>query len=129
MARLSMLALCMLCLSTSALAESASITSSITSLLLALVFTIAVIFALAAVAKKTNIGQMRAGALKIVAVLPISNREKLILLDAGESQLLLGVTANSINLLKEFSPPLDVKQADFKQTLAGFMQKKTTHES
>lgn len=93
------------------------------SLVLGLLFTLAVIFVLANLAKKTKLGQMKSQGMKVVSVLPLSSKEKLVIVEVGESQLLLGVTANSIHTLKEFSPPLDLKSEDFTATLAGYMKK------
>ncbi len=40
------------------------------------------------------------GALKIEAVLPVGQRERLVVVRAGEEYLLVGVTPSSINLIK-----------------------------
>jgi flagellar protein FliO/FliZ len=44
-------------------------------------------------------------ALRIVAALPVGPRERLLLVDAGGRQLLLGVTAQQISALHSFDEP------------------------
>ncbi|WP_235188588.1 flagellar biosynthetic protein FliO [Catenovulum agarivorans] len=90
-------------------------------MLFGLVVTIAVIYLLAGLARKTNLGQFKNSTMQVLAVLPLSAKEKLLLVQVGECQLLLGVTGQSINLLKEFSQPLDIKAPDFKQSLTQFI--------
>ncbi|WP_017444785.1 flagellar biosynthetic protein FliO [Gayadomonas joobiniege] len=110
-------------LSTPPAYAQSNVSESIISLILGLLTTLAVIFVLANLAKKSKLGQMKSQGMKVVSVLPLSNRERLMLVEVGDSQLLLGVTAHSIQTLKEFSPPLDIQSDDFKTTLAGFMKK------
>lgn len=105
-------------------AQEPDITSSIPTLLFGLVFMIALIYALAIIAKKTNIGQMKTPGMKVVSVLPLTNREKIMLVDVGGTQLLLGVTAQSINLIKELPEPLDLSSPDFKQTFSKILNNK-----
>lgn len=104
-----------------ALAQTAHLTSSIPTMLMGLVVTIAIIYLLAGLARKTNLGQFKNSTMQVLAVLPLSAKEKLLLVQVGDSQLLLGVTGQSINLLKEFTEPLDIKAPDFKQSLAQFI--------
>ena len=104
-----------------ALAQAADLTSSIPTMLMGLVVTIAIIYLLAGLARKTNLGQFKNNTMQVLAVLPLSAKEKLLLVQVGDSQLLLGVTGQSINLLKEFTEPLDIKAPDFKQSLTQFI--------
>ena len=51
-------------------------------------------------------------AIKIVAAMPLGTRERLLVVDVGGQQLLLGVTAREINTLHVFeSPVIDPGQA------------------
>ncbi|EWH09733.1 flagellar protein FliO [Catenovulum agarivorans DS-2] len=104
-----------------ACAQAPELTTSIPTMLFGLVVTIAVIYLLAGLARKTNLGQFKNSTMQVLAVLPLSAKEKLLLVQVGECQLLLGVTGQSINLLKEFSQPLDIKAPDFKQSLTQFI--------
>ena len=49
--------------------------------------------------------------LRIVAVLPLGTREKAVLVQVGEQQLLLGVTSASITLLHPLEAPVAVQEA------------------
>lgn len=48
--------------------------------------------------------------MRILAAMPLGQRERVVLVEIGGTQLLLGVTVNGINRLHEFDPPLDFKQ-------------------
>lgn len=69
-------------------------------------------------------------AIKVLAAMPLGQRERVILIEVGDTQLLLGVTASGVNRLHEFDPPIDINkgsgvgsQVDFatrlRQSLAG----------
>jgi len=81
---------------------------------LGLVVVIALMFALAWLARRMRLvpGASHNHALKVLAVLPLSNRERLALVQVGDQQLLLGVTANQINCLHELEKPIDIKPGD-----------------
>ncbi len=49
--------------------------------------------------------------MRVLAVLPLSTREKVVLVEVGEQQLLLGVAPGRVNLIKEFEEPV-VKLAE-----------------
>ncbi|WP_440904037.1 flagellar biosynthetic protein FliO [Catenovulum sp. SX2] len=115
------LAMGLTCVSSKVLAQSAELGAAIPTMLFGLCATIAIIYALAGLARKTNLGQFKNSTMQVLAVLPLTAKEKLLLVQVGDSQLLLGVTSQSINLLKEFSEPLDIKAPDFKQSLSQFI--------
>ncbi len=50
----------------------------------------------------------QAQGLRIVATLPLGMKEKIVVLQAGEKQLLVGITAQQITLLSELDEPLPV---------------------
>lgn len=104
-----------------AAAQAGELASTIPTMLLGLVITILVIYGLAGLARKTNLGQFKNSGMQVLAVLPLSAKEKLLLVQVGDSQLLLGVTGQSINLLKEFTEPLDIQAPDFKLSLSQFI--------
>lgn len=78
-------------------------------MLLGLVLVLIIIAAMAWLMKRGQqwhgIGQQQ---FKIIAALPLGPREKAILLQVGEQQLLLGVTPQNVNLLTPLEKPLDL---------------------
>lgn len=80
----------------------------ITHLLLSLTLLIAAIIVLGFLYKKFGrhmLGNSRH--LKILATLPLGTKEKLILIQVGEEQLLLGATHQSIATLHQLQTPID----------------------
>ncbi|MCY4329939.1 MAG: flagellar biosynthetic protein FliO [Endozoicomonadaceae bacterium] len=76
---------------------------NITETLVALVLVSIVIFVFAWLIKKIN-PQLRSSYnknMKVLARLPISAREQLVLIEIYDQQILLGVTSGSISLIKE----------------------------
>lgn len=72
-----------------------------------LVIVIAVIYALAWVAKRTNLGAMgRDKGLKVLVVLPLGTREKAVLVDIAGTQMLLGVAPGRVSTLHVFPEPV-----------------------
>ncbi|MDQ2078085.1 flagellar biosynthetic protein FliO [Marinimicrobium sp. ABcell2] len=68
-------------------------------------------------------------AIKIVAAMALGTRERLVVVDVGGQQILLGVTAREINTLHVFEEPvIDPGQAappsDFSRKLMAVLQKK-----
>lgn len=106
-----------------AFAEAPTLATSIPTLLLSLIAMLALIFVLATLVKKTNLGQMKSGAMRVVSVLPLTAREKVILIEVGDKQMLLGVSAQSVNLLKELDEKVTAPETDFRQTMSQFLSK------
>ena len=78
-------------------------TSNPLTVLLGLLFVLAVIFALAWLVKQyNNSGLMGNRAMKIVASLPLGTRERAVLIEIGEKQILVGVAPGSVNALHVF---------------------------
>lgn len=79
----------------------------IITIIFALLAVIAMIYAIAWLAKRK---QMVAGTgrlpMKTLAVMPMGVKEKIVLVQVGEQQLLLGLTAHSINTLATFDEPI-----------------------
>lgn len=96
------------------------------SMILSLFFVLGMIVVSAYVLKKFNVNSTQRDGLKVITTLPLSTKEKLIVVEVGKKQLLLGVTANQINLLEtldepiEVSPPVNQKMA---LSLQNFLQK------
>lgn len=111
-----------------AFAQSADLMSSIPTLLIGLVVMLALIYVLAGLAKKTNFMQLKSSGMKVLSVLPLSGREKIMLIEVGKQQMVIGVTAHNINLIQSLDEPIDIQTQDFKQTFGKLMQQKNNQE-
>ena len=68
---------------------------------------IGLILALAWLLKKSRlVPAMAQNQLRVISVLPLGNREKLLVVKVGEQQVLLGMTPANINLLCQLDSPL-----------------------
>lgn len=68
---------------------------------------IAVIYALAWLAKRTNMGALgRDKGMRVVTVLPLGTREKAVLVDIAGTQMLLGVAPGRVSTLHVFPEPV-----------------------
>ena len=65
-------------------------------------------------------GRGRPG-MRILAVLPLGTREKAVLVQVGNEQLLLGVTPTSINMLHRPGEPVDIDVAKQTPVFAGLL--------
>lgn len=83
-----------------------SSTSSILSVFLSLLLVIAIIFALAYVMRRFNVAQAGNGQMRVVASMMAGNKEKIMVIEVGDEQHLLGVTAHNINHLATLNEPL-----------------------
>lgn len=83
-------------------------TDYIVQVLLSLVLVVGVILLLSFVVKKLNL-QTRSGtgAVRILSVVPISAKDKLLLVKVGEEQLLLGSSPGSVTKLHKLEQPIE----------------------
>ncbi len=93
-----------------------------------LVLILGLIIGLAWLVNKTRVGQWTGGVqhLKTLAVLPLGQREKVAIIQAGEQQLVIGITPHGINTLATLDQPIDVadsKPADFADILKKAVRK------
>jgi len=79
------------------------------SMILSLFMVLAVIVVSAYMLKRFNVIQSTTQGLKIVASLPLSTKEKIIIVQVGKKQLLLGVTSQQINLIESLDEPLIIQ--------------------
>jgi flagellar protein FliO/FliZ len=98
------------------------------SLTLGLLAIVGLIFALAWLVKRMGQGSFVNNThLKILAVMPLGTRERLVIVQAGEQQLLLGITASQINTLHVFPEPVIQPEAqtpsDFGKKMLAILQK------
>ena len=70
--------------------------------------------------------------MRVLAVLPLSTREKAVLVEVGQQQLLLGVAPGRVNLLKQFDEPvvMPAEQATpaFAARLADVIQRQKSND-
>lgn len=69
--------------------------------------------------------------IKIISTMPLGTRERIVLIDAGGQQLLLGITATAINTLHVYSEPVVLAQreeraSDFSRKLMTILQQKSS---
>ena len=111
---------------------AASITNptSILSIFLSLLLIVAIIFSLAYIMRRFNVTPGSSGQLKVVASLSAGTRERVMVIQVGDEQHLIGVTAQNINHLSKLQTPLATSVpaanggAAFKQKLVQAMAQK-----
>ncbi len=80
---------------------------------LGLLFVVVAILAMAWVIKRTGFVNTRAnGALKVVGGISLTQRERILLVQVGEKQLLLGVAPGRITTLHELDEKIDAGSSD-----------------
>lgn len=67
---------------------------------------VALILVLAWAARRINVLPGQRAGMQVVAVLPLGQRERAVLVQVGEQQLLLGVSAQQVTLLERFDQPV-----------------------
>lgn len=112
-------------------ANSITNPSSILSIFLSLLLIVAIIFSLAYIMRRFNVTPGNSGQLKVIASLSAGSRERVMVLQVGEEQHLIGVTAQNINHLSKLEKPLESASthtagggAAFKQKLVQAMAQK-----
>jgi flagellar protein FliO/FliZ len=105
--------------------------SHLLSVTLALLFIVALIFAVSWFMRRFGQGVFSNTAqMKVIATMPLGTRERIMLIDVGGQQLLLGVTATNINTLHVFAEPVvlatnNTQTSDFSSKLMALLQQKT----
>lgn len=98
------------------------------SMILSLVMVLVVIVISAIILKRFQGVQHNLSGLKVVTSLHLGAKEKLVVVQSGDKQLLLGVTAQQITLLETLDKPIvngQEKSLDFAQSIAKFLQQKS----
>lgn len=97
------------------------------SMIFSLLMVLALIFISALVLKRFNFTQQNTGQLKVVASLSLGVKERLIVAQVGDQQLVLGVTPQQITLIKSLEEPIVSSQPEKASALTGnvlaFLQK------
>lgn len=90
---------------------------SFTSMIGGLVVVLALIFVLAYVVRRFNLAPSTNNVLKTVAVAPLGQKEKVVLMEVNGKQYLLGVTPQQVNLIEKIEDPIEVKAESFASKL------------
>lgn len=102
------------------------------SMILSLLMVLGVIIISALVLKRFNLTQQNSNQLKVVASLSLGAKERVVVVQIGEQQLVLGVCPQQISLLKNLETPIDI-QAGRPLALSGnvlsFLQKNSIKSS
>jgi flagellar protein FliO/FliZ len=100
--------------------------SQIASIFFSLLFVIAIIFALAFIMRRFNVTQAGKGELKVVASLVAGTKERVIVVQVGQEQHMLGVTAHNINHLAHLTTPINIAESGNATGSANSFQQKLT---
>jgi len=83
--------------------------TSILSIFLSLLLVVGIIFALAYVMRRFNVGVVGNNQMKVVASMVAGTKEKIIVIQVGDEQHLIGVTSHNISHLSKLDKNLDTK--------------------
>ncbi|MCC2615154.1 flagellar biosynthetic protein FliO [Aestuariibacter halophilus] len=86
--------------------DSLSNPASVVSIFLSLLLVIGVVFMLAYLARRFNVTPGQGGQMKVVASMMAGTKERVMVLQVGDEQHLIGVTAHNINHLAKLETPL-----------------------
>lgn len=79
------------------------------SMILSLLMVLVLIFICALIMKRFNLVQQGVSQLKMVASLSLGSKERVVVVQVGEKQFMLGVTSQQINLIETLPEPLLTK--------------------
>ena len=91
--------------------SSAMSTSTMLSIFMSLIVVIAIIFALAYIVRRFNVAQAGHGQMRVVASMMAGSKEKIMVIEVGDEQHLLGVTAHNINHLAKLNESIATKSS------------------
>jgi flagellar protein FliO/FliZ len=97
------------------------------SMILSLLMVLALIVICALILKRFNLVQQGVSQLTIVSSLSLGSKERVVVVQAGQQQFMLGVTSQQVNLLEKLSEPLSTKlqrSADLPKSVLSFFSSK-----
>ncbi|RLV61628.1 flagellar biosynthetic protein FliO [Parashewanella curva] len=97
--------------------EAPSALGSFASMIGGLVVVVMIILVLAYLVRRFNLTPASNGVMKTLAVTPVGQKEKLVLMEMDGKQYLLGVTQHQITLLDKIKDPIEVKAESFAEKL------------
>ncbi|MGS0682909.1 flagellar biosynthetic protein FliO [Shewanella sp. 125m-7] len=102
---------------TSATGSSASSIATLSSMVGGLIVVLILIFFLAYLVKRFNLVPSSQGVLKTIAVTPLGQKEKLVLVEVNGQQYLLGVTPHQVSLVDKLAQPVEIVTESFASRL------------
>jgi len=96
------------------------------SMIMSLLMVLALIIISALVLKRFNLTQQGSSQLKVIASLSLGAKERVVVIQIGEQQLVLGVCPQQISLLQNLEKPIDVqagKPLAVSTNILSFLQK------
>ena len=102
------------------------------SMIISLLMVLALIIASAWILKKFNLANKSVSGMQVISSLPLGHKEKLVVVQVADEQLLLGVSGQQINLIKVLEKPLELTSplsSDIGQTINRFMAKKSANQA
>ncbi|MBE7213880.1 flagellar biosynthetic protein FliO [Shewanella benthica] len=97
--------------------EKGSAISTMSNMLGGLIVVLAIIFVLAYIVKRLKLAPSSHSVLKTLAVMPLGQKEKVVLLEVGGQQYLLGVTAQQIQVIDKLDTPISIETESFAERL------------
>ncbi len=97
------------------------------SMILSLLMVLALIVICALVLKRFNLTQQGVSQLKVIASLPLGAKERVMVVQVGEQQLLLGVTSQQVTLIERLAEPLaeqNTHSAELPKSVLSFLSAK-----
>jgi flagellar protein FliO/FliZ len=91
--------------------------TAMASMLGGLILVLLLIFILAYLVRRFNLVPSSQGVLKTLAVTPLGQREKLVLVEMAGQQYLLGVTSSQVTLIDKLAEPVTVDTESFASRL------------
>ncbi len=91
--------------------------ATLASMMGGLVLVLLLIFALAYIVRKLNLAPSNNGTVKMLASTPLGAKEKLVLVEVGKQQYLLGVSSQQISLIDKLDDPVEVEVHTFASKL------------
>lgn len=98
------------------------------SMIASLLMVLAVIIVSAWILKKFNLANKSVSGMQVISSLPLGHKEKLVVVQIADDQLLLGVSGQQISLIKTLDKPLEVSRPlspHLSRTFDRFMAKKS----
>ena len=102
---------------TQATVEREPALTTMSNMLGGLIIVLGLIFLLAYLVKRLKLVPTSHGVLKTLAVTPLGQREKMVLVEVDGQQYLLGVTSQQVTLIDKLDNPIKVEQDSFASRL------------
>ncbi|AEG10716.1 flagellar biosynthetic protein FliO [Shewanella baltica OS183] len=91
--------------------------ATLASMLGGLILVLLLIFALAYLLRRFNLVPTANGVLKTIAVTSLGQKERLVLVQVGEQQYLLGVSSQQVSLIDKLAEPIHIDSDSFASRL------------